>query len=68
MSRAESTAIRDGSVERLLTVPELAAVLGLHEKTVYDLAARRVIPSYKIGTARRFRVSEVESWLARQRA
>ena len=48
------------SVELLLTAPQLAQALGLHAKTVYDLAARKKIPSYKIGAALRFRPSEVE--------
>jgi excisionase family DNA binding protein len=39
----------------------------LHPKTVYDLAARKMIPSYKIGAALRFRQSDVEEWLVRQR-
>ena len=54
--------------EKLLTAPQLAATLGLHVKTVYDLAARKKLPSYKIGAALRFRQSEIEQWLAGQRA
>jgi excisionase family DNA binding protein len=68
---AELGAVRcrdcETSVELLLTAPQLAHALGLHAKTVYDLAARKKIPSYKIGAALRFRRSEVEEWLVSQR-
>ena len=53
--------------ERLLTVDELADILGVHKNYVYDLASRGSLPSFKIGGMRRFRPSEVDDWLEGQR-
>ena len=52
------------SVEKLLTVPELAEALGLSRSTVYEYI-KRGMPTLKFQGARRFRPSDVESWLAR---
>jgi excisionase family DNA binding protein len=56
------------TVEVLLTVGEVARVLGVHENYVYDLAVRNVLPSFKIGGMRRFRPSELNRWLESQRS
>jgi excisionase family DNA binding protein len=51
-------------MERLLTAKELAAVLGTRANTIYDLAAAGELPSLKVpGVGRRFRESEVTTWL-----
>lgn len=49
---------------------EAAAILGVSEWTIYDLARRRVIPHVKIGTRRvLFRRSSILTWLnERERA
>jgi excisionase family DNA binding protein len=49
--------------ERCLTARQLANILNVHENYIYELAARGLIPSYKIGGNRRFRWSEIETWL-----
>ncbi len=51
------------TLERLLTARELADVLGMAPATVLDWHEAGRIPSFKIGTAVRFRASEVEAWL-----
>jgi excisionase family DNA binding protein len=45
-------------------------LLDIPRSTVYDYARRRAdqLPSMQIGRHRRFHRSEVERWLARQRA
>lgn len=60
---------RNGSVERLLDVHQLAKHLGVSPKFVYERSgprSRNPIPSYKLGKFRRFRLDEVEAWLADQ--
>jgi excisionase family DNA binding protein len=44
----------------------VAVILGLNPFTVYKMAQRGQIPSYKFGRSRRFRLSEVEKAIQRQ--
>lgn len=53
--------------ERALTVRELADALGMSERWIAYRVAEGM-PSHQYGRARRFRLSEVESWLARRTA
>ena len=57
-------------MERLLTAKELADVLGTPRlNSIYDLAASGELPSLKVpGVGRRFRESEVSTWLESCRA
>ena len=48
---------------RLLTARELADFLALSPATVLDKWERGELPGFKIGTAVRFRPSEVQQWL-----
>lgn len=50
-------------MERMLTVQQLAAILGVHPNWVYARANSGELPSYKVGGARRFLASEVAAWL-----
>jgi excisionase family DNA binding protein len=50
-------------LERFLTARELAELLNVSENYIYDLAAKGILPSYKIRGNRRFRWSEIEQWL-----
>jgi excisionase family DNA binding protein len=54
-------------MESMMTVREVAELLGVHENWVYDQAATGALPSYKIGGTRRFDREEVLSWIAAQR-
>jgi excisionase family DNA binding protein len=53
--------------ESLLTVGQAAAFLGLRPGTVYLWAETGRISSYKVGTRRRFRLSELEAHLKAHR-
>lgn len=46
-------------MDRLLTAPELAAVLQVNVKDLYRKALAGEIPSYKFGKSRRFKLDEV---------
>lgn len=54
-------------MESMMTARQVAELLGVHENWVYDRAASGVLPSYKLGGARRFRREEIEAWLGAQR-
>ncbi|MCL2763372.1 MAG: PTS sugar transporter subunit IIA [Treponema sp.] len=49
--------------EAILTIEEVAKYLRVSERTVYDWAQKGEIPSGKIGTAWRFKKSEIEQWV-----
>ncbi|MDR0448474.1 MAG: PTS sugar transporter subunit IIA [Treponema sp.] len=49
--------------EEILTIDEVAKFLRVSERTVYDWAQKGEIPSGKIGTAWRFKKSEIEQWV-----
>jgi excisionase family DNA binding protein len=54
-------------MESMMTVRQVAELLGVHENWVYDQAASGALPSYKIGGTRRFVREEVLSWIAAHR-
>ncbi len=51
-------------MESMMTVRQVAELLGVHENWVYDQAASGGLPSYKIGGSRRFDPDELRSWIA----
>jgi excisionase family DNA binding protein len=54
-------------MESMMTVRQVAELLGVHENWVYDQAANGELPSYKIGGARRFDRDELRGWIAEHR-
>lgn len=48
----------------ILTLEEVAAYLKAGKRTVYRLAQKGEIPSFKLGGTWRFRRSELDSWIA----
>jgi len=52
----------------ILTVKELSEYLKLNEKTAYRLAAKGDIPGFKVGGSWRFRKSEIDKWIEKQKA
>ena len=53
-------------MERYLTVPQVAELLQLSEKTVYRLAQRGKLPAFKVGGSWRFRRLDIDAWAAGQ--
>ena len=53
-------------MEKLLSVKELAELLGLSPHTVYRLSAQRLIPVQRIRRRVLFVPSRVEAWLGHQ--
>ncbi len=50
----------------IMTIREVAEYLKLNEKTTYRLVSKGQIPGFKIGGARRFRKSDIDSWINNQ--
>lgn len=55
------------SPERLIDARELAQLLGVRPQWVYGKVDAGELPGYRLGHYLRFRASEVEAWLERQR-
>ena len=51
----------------MMTLPEVAQYLGLAQRTIYLWAQQGKLPAFKLGSAWRFRRSEVDGWLETQR-
>jgi excisionase family DNA binding protein len=54
-------------MESMMTVRQVAELLGVHDNWVYDQAANGELPSYKIGGTRRFDPDELRGWIAEHR-
>lgn len=54
--------------KRLLTAAEAARLLGYSEGTVRNKASAGELPTVKLGTALRFRLSDLEGWIEEQDA
>ncbi len=55
------------AAERLIDAKELAEILGVRPQWVYARVDAGELPGFRLGHYLRFRVSEVEAWLGRQR-
>lgn len=53
--------------EAILTIPEVAALLRISEKSVYKLAQSGELPGFKVGNQWRFRRAELYAWIDEQR-
>lgn len=52
----------------ILTVQEVAKMLGLSEVTIYRLAKKGEIPARKVGRSWRFSRSVIEKWITKESA
>jgi len=60
------TARHDDALEPVLSLSELAAQLCVSVQTLYDLRSQGRGPrGFRVGRQLRFRVSEIDGWLAR---
>ena len=50
----------------IMTVKELADYLEIAEKTAYRFASEGKVPGFKVGSAWRFRKSEIDRWMSEQ--
>ncbi|MEM7154169.1 MAG: helix-turn-helix domain-containing protein [Myxococcota bacterium] len=63
-SRSAPPPAPSSSDRRTITARELAALLGLDRKTVYEGAARGEIPSVRVGRRILFSVAAIDAWLS----
>lgn len=54
--------------DEIVNIKEVAAYLKLTEKTAYRLAAEGKIPGFKVGGSWRFKRSDIEKWIEKQKA
>ena len=47
----------------ILTLPEVATLLKVAEKTVYTMAQKGSLPAFKVGGQWRFRRVDLDSWI-----
>jgi len=52
----------------ILTLPEVAGLLRLSEKTTYRLAAEGKLPGFKVGGSWRFRRIDIDVWIEQKKA
>lgn len=61
----QCTRRREYSAMELLTIVEVARLCKLSTRAIYNLVARRAMPTpIKIGAATRWRRADIEAWLA----
>ena len=53
-------------LDEILTLPEVAALLKVADKTVYTMAQRHEIPAFKVRGQWRFRRDDLETWIRAQ--
>ena len=63
-SHTEGSQVDDSSA---LTVREVAGYLNVDEKTIYRLAKRGDLPGFKVAGIWRFKKSDIDQWIERQK-
>src|ERR1700728_933103 len=54
--------------DEILTLPEVAQLLKVAEKTVYTMAQKSQLPAFKEGRQWRFKRVDIDEWIERQKA
>jgi excisionase family DNA binding protein len=54
--------------DSILTLPEVAGLLKVAEKTVYTMAQRGQLPAFKVRGQWRFKRSDLDQWIEDQKA
>jgi excisionase family DNA binding protein len=49
--------------DEILTLPEVAQLLKVADKTVYTMAQKGELPAFKVGGQWRFRRADLDSWI-----
>jgi excisionase family DNA binding protein len=53
-------------MERYLKVKEVADLIGLSPRTIYEWAEADYIPHYRLPKGLRFKISQVDAWMQRR--
>lgn len=54
--------------DEILTLPEVAQLLKVAEKTVYSMAQKGQLPAFKVGGQWRFKRADLDKWIEDQKA
>ena len=49
--------------DEILTLPEVAKLLKVADKTVYTMAQRGALPAFKVGGQWRFKRDDIDAWI-----
>lgn len=55
-------------LDEILTLPEVAILLKVAEKTVYTMAQKAQLPAFKVGGQWRFKRVDLDRWIEQQKA
>jgi excisionase family DNA binding protein len=53
--------------DEILTLPEVAQLLKVAEKTVYSMAQKGQIPAFKVGGQWRFKRVDIDEWIEQRK-
>ena len=53
--------------DEILTLPEVAQLLKVAEKTVYSMAQKGLLPAFKVGGQWRFKRTDFDAWIEQQK-
>lgn len=54
--------------DEILTLPEVAKLLKVAEKTVYTMAQKGEFPAFKVRGQWRFKRADIDAWIEQQKA
>jgi excisionase family DNA binding protein len=54
-------------IEKWIGIPELSEHLGISKETIYRMLKSESIPAYKVGKLWRFKLSEIEAWMRKEK-
>jgi excisionase family DNA binding protein len=54
--------------DEILTLPEVAQLLKVADKTVYTMAQKGELPAFKVRGQWRFKRDDLDTWIERQKA
>jgi excisionase family DNA binding protein len=54
--------------DEILTLPEVAILLKIAEKTVYTMVQKAQFPAFKVGGQWRFKRVDIDRWIEQQKA
>jgi excisionase family DNA binding protein len=54
--------------DEILTLPEVAALLKVADKTVYTMAQKAEIPAFKVRGQWRFKRQDIDMWIEQQKS
>lgn len=67
MDKHSEVAYDTTTIEPLLTLEQVATLLGVRPRRVYELVWHRGLPAVRIGRRLRFRPEDLRAWLERCR-